>query len=222
MTGSKIKSIKSIGKHKTYNLTMKSSHHNYEIIDENAGKAVISRNSHSACYGFLSYQTAYLKAYFPEEFMCAYLNVELNRAKYEKIEILEKDCVKNNDIKILTRNLNKCAMNYEIVSKKDESSGISHSQIRPPIRCKGLSRSAAEDIINNAPYSDMRDFAFKTSPQHVDTKSVESLAIAGFFKNKDENGKRIPIEHHVKQFSGLREDLKRSRRKGVMSQDIFE
>lgn len=177
--------------------------------------------AHSACYGFLSYQTAYLKAYFPEEFMCAYLNVELDRSKYDKIEILEKDCLANN-IKILPRNLNKCGMNYEIVSKKDESSGILYSQIRPPVRCKGLSRSSAEDIIRNAPYKDMRDFAFKTTPQYVDTKSVESLAIAGFFKNKDENGKRIPVENHVKQFSGLREDLKKSRRKGIMSQDIFE
>tara|TARA_B100001778_G_scaffold334967_1_gene349828 strand:+ start:31918 stop:33960 length:2043 start_codon:yes stop_codon:yes gene_type:complete len=177
--------------------------------------------SHSCCYGFLSYQTAYLKCHYPEEFICAYLNVELNRAKYEKIEVLEKECTDQMGIKMLARNLNKCGMKYEIVAKKDESSGVAYSQIRPPIRCKGLSKAAAEDIIENAPYKDMRDLAFKTDPKKVDTKSVESLAIAGFFRTKDEKGKKIPVEHHVNQFSGLREDMKRSRRKGVMSQDIF-
>lgn len=221
MTGSKIKSIKSIGKHKTYNLTMKSHQHNYEIIDEHVNKAVISRNSHSACYGFLSYQTAYLKAHYPEEFICAYMNVETNRAKYEKVDILEKECSENMGIKILPRNINKCTMNYEIIVKKDVSSGIEQSQIRPTIRCKGLPKQAAENIVENAPYKDMRDLAFRTDPTLVGTQAIEALAIAGFFKNKDEKGKRIPVEHHVKQFSGLREDIKRSRRKGVLSQDIF-
>jgi intein/homing endonuclease len=176
--------------------------------------------SHSCCYGFLSYQTAYLKAYFPEEFICSYMNVELGRAKYEKVEALE-NAAETMDIKIMPRNLNKCGMNYEIISKKDESSGVKQSQIRPSIRCKGLPKAAAENIIQNAPYNNMRDLAFKTDPKMVDTKAVESLAIAGFFKDKDDKGKKLTPADHVKQFSGLREDMKRSRRKGVMSQDIF-
>lgn len=170
--------------------------------------------SHSCCYGFLSYQTAYLKTHFPEEFMASYLNVELARAKYEKIEVLERE-VTRMGMEILPRNINKCGMNYEIVEKKDPSVGSASSKIRPSIRCKGLSKLAAENIVENAPYKDMRDLAFQTDPKCVDTKSIESLAIAGFFKGNK------PVAEHVKEFSGLREDMKKSRRKGVMSQDIF-
>lgn len=179
--------------------------------------------SHSCCYGFISYQTAYLKAHFPEEFICSHLNVELDRTNYDKIENLEKELKGRNKmgIKLLNRNLNKCGMNYEIVSKKDLSSGVLQSQVRPPIRCKGMSIASAQNIIENAPYEDMRDFAFKTDPKIVDMKSMHSLAVAGFFKSKDSNGKKISAEDHVKQFGGLREDIKRSRRKGVMSRDIF-
>lgn len=220
MMGSKIKSIKSIGKHKTYNVSMKSPQHNYEVIDEKSGHAAISLNSHSCCYGFLSYQTAYLKAHFPEEFIVSCLNVELGRAKYEKVEALEKEATENMGMIISRRNINRCGMNYEIEAKADASSGVK-AKIRPSIRCKGLSKGAAENIVQNAPYDDMRDLAFKTDPKLVDTKAIESLAIAGFFKSKDEKGRKLKEQDHVKQFSGLREDLKRSRRKGVMSQDIF-
>ena len=94
MSGLKIKSITSVGIMKTYNCTMASKHHNYAIIDEVTSTMVCSKNSHSFCYGLLSYQTAYLKANFPYEFMLSYLNVELGQKKWERVEILESECKK--------------------------------------------------------------------------------------------------------------------------------
>jgi DNA polymerase-3 subunit alpha len=69
----KISSFKYLGKKETYNLSMKSEQHNY-ILDAN----VVSANSHSVAYSFISYDTAWLKYYFPEEFYCALFNNTIN------------------------------------------------------------------------------------------------------------------------------------------------
>lgn len=174
--------------------------------------------SHSCCYGFLSYQTAYLKANYPEEFMAAYLNVEIDRSKYEKVEHLEEEC-KRMKIDILDRSINDSNWDYEIVKKKNEE--IKRSVIRPSVRCKGLPNGAAKNIIANKPFKNMRDFAMKTEPKFVDAKSVEALAEAGFFKPKGEKKDNVKVSTRVEKFSVLREDIKKARRKGVQSIDLF-
>ena len=69
----KIISSKSIGQKQVYNLTMKSKHHNY-LLDNK----IVSGNSHAVAYSFISYRTAWLKAYYPAEFYTALLNSSLN------------------------------------------------------------------------------------------------------------------------------------------------
>tara|TARA_B100000614_G_scaffold262909_1_gene300867 strand:+ start:381404 stop:383440 length:2037 start_codon:yes stop_codon:yes gene_type:complete len=180
--------------------------------------------SHAACYGYLSYTTAYLKAHYPEEYMSSYLNVMLRsnkQDKYEKISQFEKECERM-DMEILPRSINKCKWDYEIITKRDPSKGVQKSEIRPSIRCKGLSQRAAMNIIENQPFKDLRDFAFATDPKKVDSKSVECLALAGFFKEKKGNRVvRRKAEEVVEEFSVLREDRKRVGRKGVESDDLF-
>ena len=61
--------------------------------------------AHSACYAYLSYITAYLKANYIDEFMCSYLNVENYRKKHDKILVLEKDLNKFN-IVLLKKDIN--------------------------------------------------------------------------------------------------------------------
>ena len=73
----KIKSVKSLGIQKTYNVTMKSKQHNYALYDDKNGCHVISGNSHSCAYAFLAYQTAFLKYYYPLEFMSNLLTSEI-------------------------------------------------------------------------------------------------------------------------------------------------
>lgn len=170
--------------------------------------------SHSAAYGFLSYQTAYLKANYPEIYMCCYLNVEMQRAKHEKVEVLEQE-VRRMGIEVLPRSINKCKMEYEISAIKDVSAGIPKSQIRPSIMCKGLAWAAAENIVANQKYKDLRDFAERTDPKVVDKSSVEALLEAGFFDGDREKKKLL------ENFRVIREDLKKARNKGVDLVDIF-
>ena len=177
--------------------------------------------SHSAAYGFVSYQTAYLKAHYPEEFMISHLNVFLDGKKgnkYEKIVEFERE-MQRMSMEFLPKSINRCDFHYTIVSKKDKSQGILKSQIRPSLRCKGLSAAAAKDIIKNRPYKDMSELAFRTDPKCVDTSSIEALAEAGFFR--DEKGRKKKVEDVVNEFKVFRNDLKKVKSRGVESDDVF-
>ena len=82
----KIRLIKSLGFKKTYNVTMKGHQHNYKIFDVEGNNSFITSNSHSAAYAFIAYQCAWLKIYYPIEFMCNLLTSEINNNdKDEKI-----------------------------------------------------------------------------------------------------------------------------------------
>lgn len=208
----KIKSVKKIGVEHTFNLTMESDQHNYALYDNrHDDRFVISKNS--CCYAYNSYITAYLKANFPEEFMCAYMNVETRRRKLERVGELERETVRIG-ITLLPRDINKCGTRFEIIRKRDDAAGIARSEIRPAVHCKGLSQLAAEDIVLHRPYNSIRDLAERTDTKVVDSEAVVALCDAKFFKTNKEK--------LVKEFSVIREDFKQNRRKGRQSGNMFD
>lgn len=215
----KIKSCKYVGKKKTYNLTMKSKQHNYSILGNNdIGKFVISANSHAAAYSVMSYQSCYLKANYTDEFIVSLLNVEIERAHYEKIEDLEKNFKKKMNIKFLSRSLNDCGTEYIIEKRKDISNGVGKTEIRPPLLCKSVGYNAAKSISDNAPYKGIRDLAEKTDFTHVTSETIGALIDAGYFKGKRGRDRK---EEYVSEFIGIRKDLKALAKKGVSSVDLF-
>lgn len=72
---SKIKSIKYIGKKETYDITVNSEKHVYYA------NGIATSNSHSYSYAKVGYQTAWVKAHFPEQYICAWLKIAKNEAK---------------------------------------------------------------------------------------------------------------------------------------------
>ncbi len=104
MKKSKIKSIKCLGKRKTYNLTMKSEQHNYAIYDRQSEKSVISMNSHSAAYSLIGYYMCYLKANYTDEFSAVILILTTREKIHDKMEIVINDLY-NFDIGLSNRKL---------------------------------------------------------------------------------------------------------------------
>jgi hypothetical protein len=192
--------IMPVGKRRMFDLEVACSTHNFLLAN-----GLVTSNSHALAYAYLSYQTAYLKANFPEEFICSYLNVELVRRKLERVSDLEREAARMG-IFILPRDINKCEKEYTIVKKKDESAGIPRSEIRPAVHCKGLPVLAGENIVDRRPYKSVRDLAMKTDTSLVDHESVTALCDAGFFKTKK--------EQVLQEFEIIREDLKRARKMG--------
>ena len=76
-----IKEVKYIGEKQTYDLEVDSEDHLYCLYN-----GVVNQNSHSTAYGFITYQTAYLKTYYTTEFICAVLTTEYQKSD-EKLEI---------------------------------------------------------------------------------------------------------------------------------------
>ena len=216
----KVKSIKRIGVRKTYNLTMQSGHHNYSLFDEKTGDSVITKNSHSACYAYNSYTTAYLKANYPDEFICSLLDVTANSSvadKFEKVEAFEKEFKRKMHVKILPRDINKSKSKYSIEKRKDLKTGIKKTEIRPSLLFKGVGLAAAQEIEKHQPYEDLRDLVEKVSSSIVDVRTVEALAAGGYFgKQKKDNTKGV-----ADAFRSAREDIKKVKSKKVESVDIF-
>jgi len=182
--------------------------------------------AHSACYGYNSYTTAYLKANYPDEFMTSLLNISIHSSsggdKYDKVEAFEKEFKRKMNIKILKRDVNECKSEYRIEKRKDEKNGIMKTEIRPSLLCKGLGVAAALDVEKNQPYADMRDFVEKAG---VGIGVVDALARGGYFKaiekkRKDEEEADY-ISRIVEDFRIIREDAKKLSAKGVESCDMF-
>jgi len=221
----KIKSVKLLGIRKTYNLTMKSNPHNYTLFDAITGHNVITSNSHSACYGLTSYTTAFLKANYPDEFICSLLNVSIHSAsggdKYEKVSAFEREFKRKMGIKILPRDINECKVLYTIERRKDEKNGIKKTEIRPSLLCKGLGEAAAIEVEKFQPYSNMRDFVEKTD---VGVGVVDALVTNGYFRQmKKKKGEEEAdyIQRIILDFKTIREDMKKLSVKKIESCDLF-
>lgn len=166
--------------------------------------------SHSYCYGLLSYQTAYLKANFPAEFMLSYLNVECFQKKWDRVDILI-DEARRMGISISAKNLNVCKLKFAM--NEDRVGNKVRYSITPSLLCKGLKMSAAEDIQSKQPFKNYEDFVQKVDTAIVDTEAITALQDAGFFpKTKDA----------VDKFIKLRDHIRATRKKGMSGVDIFQ
>jgi DNA polymerase-3 subunit alpha len=174
--------------------------------------------AHACCYAYNSYITAYLKANYPEEFVTAYLNVEVGRSNYDKVSVLEK-MAEDMNIDIAPRHINDCKLEYRIIARADAAQGIGKSQICPSVKCKGLSDNAAHEIVSKQPYSSLADFAAKTDTKIVDMRAVEALVEAGFFRPKTGRGRGK--DAIIAEFEVIREDLKKAKKRGVETGNIF-
>ncbi len=180
--------------------------------------------SHATCYGFLSYQTAYLKANYPDEFSCAFLNTFTRRAMFksandwDNVAMMAIDAQRTSDIKILPKNINDCDIEWKIVKKKDKSSNVIQTEIRPPVACKGMGYEASKNIAANRPYGSLNELAKKTNFKTVGADTIGALAEAGFFKGKKGVKSKDKI---VEKFIAIRKDLKALHNKGLTDIDIF-
>ena len=130
--------------------------------------------SHAACYSWVAYQTAYLKAHYPAEFMAANLTVAKDDIK--DVTKFMDEC-KAMKISVLAPDVNESEMNFTVNSKGDVRFGLGG--------VKGVGEGAVEAIIRerekNGKYKDIFDFLERVNLQACNRKTVESLALAGAF-----------------------------------------
>lgn len=131
--------------------------------------------SHSTCYAYLAYQTAYLKAHYPSEYMAALLN---HAGSTDKISFLMEECQAMN-IKVLGPDINESEQGFAVNKKGEIRIGLSG--------IKGVGEAAIINIIEertaHGEYTDIFDLVKRVNQRAVNKKSIESLATAGCFDN---------------------------------------
>ncbi|CAN5647871.1 DNA polymerase III subunit alpha [soil metagenome] len=130
--------------------------------------------SHSACYGLISYQTAYLKAHYPAAFMAALMTSDYDDTDRLAVEISE---CKHMGIEVLPPDVNESFVEFAVVPDKN--------QIRFGMNAiKNVGTGAVEEIIRAReakPFNALEDFFKNVSTRIVNKKSLESLIKAGAF-----------------------------------------
>ncbi|RYC71564.1 DNA polymerase III subunit alpha [Spirosoma sordidisoli] len=135
--------------------------------------------SHSTCYAFVAYQTAWLKAHYTSEYMAAVLTSCLG--SIDKITFFMEEC-KNLGLPVLGPNVNESERFFGVNDKGEIRFGLGG--------IKGAGDAAVEAIIEErkagGPFKDIFDFAIRVNLRTVNKKTLESLAYAGAFDSIDE------------------------------------
>ncbi len=130
--------------------------------------------SHAACYGLISYWTAYLKAHYPEAFMAALMTSDQD--DLERLAIEMNEC-KHMGIKVLSPDINESFVEFAVVpDKKEIRFGMA--------AIKGVGVSVVEEILRarqDGRFETVEDFAKRASTSKVNKKAWDSLIKTGAF-----------------------------------------
>ncbi|MFN4084090.1 MAG: DNA polymerase III subunit alpha [Bacteroidia bacterium] len=130
--------------------------------------------SHSTCYAYLAYQTGYLKAHFPSEYMAAVLSNNINNI--DKISFFMEEC-KRIGVEVLGPSINESDLSFSVNNKGQIRFGLN--------AIKGVGEAAVENIIeernNNGPFTSIFNLTSRVNLRSVNKKTLEALAYAGAF-----------------------------------------
>lgn len=147
----------------------------FELIAPFAGYGF--NKAHAACYAMIAFRTAYLKAHFPVEFMCAVLTAESRGTtgpqKNEKLAQAVAEC-KRLDVPVLPPDINKSESDFSIEDKDHIRFGLS--------AIKNVGQAAVESILearNQKRFISFQDFCSRVDLSKVNKKTMESLIKAG-------------------------------------------
>lgn len=129
--------------------------------------------SHSTCYALVAFQTAYLKAHYPAEFMAAVLS---NNMTIDKINFFLQEC-KRMKVRVLGPDINESDVKFSVNKQGEIRLALS--------AIKGVGEAAVVELVEerkkNGPYKSVFDFAKRVNLRTVNKKTFESLGYAGAF-----------------------------------------
>jgi len=142
--------------------------------DWEAFAAYAFNKSHSTCYAYIAYQTAYLKAHYPAEYMAAVLSNNMNDIK--QVTFFMEEC-KRMGLEVLGPDVNESY--YKFAVNKNGAVRFGMGAI------KGVGRSAVETIVEHrkkdGPFKSVFDLAKRIDLRSANKKAFENLAVAGGF-----------------------------------------
>jgi DNA polymerase-3 subunit alpha len=138
--------------------------------------------SHAAAYALVAYQTAYMKANYPVEFLAA--SMTLDAGNTDKLAEFRAEAQRLG-IKVMPPSVNRSGVAFEV------DGGTIHYSLAA---LKGVGTQAVEAIVaarGDSPFADLSDFATRINPRAVNKRVLESLAAAGAFDALESNRARV-------------------------------
>jgi DNA polymerase-3 subunit alpha len=169
--------------------------------------------SHAACYALIGYQTAYLKAHYPAEFMAALLTSSESHIDRVAIEVRE---AREMGIEVLPPHINESFENFAVIADQDGT-----ERIRFGINAiKNVGHVIAETLVEerkkNGPFTSLENFLERVQNKDLNKKSLEALIKVGAFEGFGERnlllGNVDALLHYSKNLRSLAE---------VHSQSLF-
>ncbi len=152
----------------------------FELVAKFAGYGF--NKSHAAAYALIAYQTAYLKANHPQEFIAASMTLDMGNT--DKLYGFTREA-KRLGISILPPSVNKSAVEFE-----PEGGGIRYALAA----LKNMGQSAAEHIVaerGGKSYCDLADFMSRINPKTVNKRAIEALNATGALEELEKNRAKV-------------------------------
>lgn len=171
--------------------------------------------SHAAAYSLISYQTAYLKAHYPVEFMCAVMSLDITNV--DKLLFYKEEC-KKMGFKVLPPDINKSDADFAV-----EDGNIRYALAA--IKSVGAANMEAIEAERRArgPYKDISDFIHRIDAKQINRRQLEQLIKAGAFDGIDKNrGKLFANIDTIVQHISAATELKTSAQSSLFGTDELQ
>ena len=163
----------------------------FELVNKFAGYGF--NKAHSAAYGVVAYQTAWLKANYPVEFMAA--SMSLDRGNTDKLLVFKREADRM-EVRINPPNVNKSGLDFTV---KDGAIQYSLAAL------KNVGEQAVEHIValreEGGPFKSLGDFARRIDPRMINKRALESLAKSGGLDELNSN--RAQVLNGVEAISAM-------------------
>jgi DNA polymerase-3 subunit alpha len=159
----------------------------FDLMEKFAGYGF--NKSHSAAYALIAYQTAWLKAYHPTEFLAATMSADMDDT--DKVQVFCRDAQENGVI-VLPPDINASGYRFSPVEDEHTKEGKPPRTMRYGLGAvKGTGQGAVEEILRareaDGPFTNLFDFCRRVGKQAVNRRTLEALIRAGAFDTITEN-----------------------------------
>ncbi len=179
----------------------------FDLMEKFAGYGF--NKSHSAAYALVSYQTAWLKAHYPSQFMAAVLSADMDNT--DKVVILIEEC-RSMKLKALPPDVNRSDYHFRANEKGEVIYGLG--------AIKGVGEAAIESIINerkNGEYRSLDDFCERVDMSKANKKVMNSLVTCGAMDCFSPN--RAALQSHLPYALQAADQAQRNQDAGMV--DLF-
>jgi DNA polymerase-3 subunit alpha len=167
--------------------------------------------SHAACYGLISYQTAYLKAQYPAAFMAALLTSDQDNI--DRIAIEASEC-REMGIEVLAPNVNESFEDFAVISGEDGSERIRFGFNAIKNVGHVIAHEIVEERKRGGKFKSLGDFLERVQTKDLNKKSIEALAKVGAL---DELGERNQIVESMEQILMFTKNIQKEKNSNQVS-----